>query len=549
VTAAYDVSRATARAADGPNTVAVVLALPGDTAEAVLQRILAADTPTAHVVVAEETSCLRRVRDTNFLRRAAQQAGLRIVIVTADPLVVTASRWSGLEVVQCREEPPDNPAVFVLPAAAPSAAPAVPAAPVLAPSAAVERRPALSRRPTLSRRTPRRTVPWQPVVPTLMLLVAVMLFLAYRAAVVSVTIAPPRTPDLMVTAQLDRTAAAAVALRPLQRTFEVKISGPVARVPVGGNAAGGTAVIGNRSDTAIEITADSRFLATDADGRTLAFHSADRVMIPAAVRRSDTQGELLIPGEATVRLAAHIAGSNGNIAADSLHSLRLNDGRLLVFNGDTLTIRHSGFSGGEDSEDGLLNERDAGELVAARQSELALQAEARLRTAAAAAGLSLVASSDGLLEQFRVLPLQMEPPAGSRLQPGMPITVTVGVEAVGQAAPFDDIRQREALLPAFAAELEQSVGSNICRSARLDRLVWDGDGLLAIGALVDDEACLDEPAAAIQTQLRDNLRGLDSDAAAALLERYRNEGLIGEYFLPAGDRMPDWSWLIELRAP
>jgi hypothetical protein len=544
VSVAYDVSRATARAADGPDTVAVVLALPGDSAESVLQRILAADTPTAHVIVAEETTCLRRVRDTNFLRRAAQQAGLRIVIVTADALVVTASRWSGLEVVQCREEPPDDPAAFAAPAAAAASGPMQAAAAAL---------PAVTVHPvaptTVGQSAQRRTPPLRLLLPAVLVLIAVMLYLAYRAALVSVTIAPPRTPDLVVTAELDRTAAAAVALRPLQRTFEVQISGSVTRTPTGGSRAGGTVLLRNRGDAALDIDVDSRFLATAADGTVLVFRSDNGVTVPAATRRSDAQGELLIPGEAALQVIAETTGSAGNIAADALSSVRTADGQLLALNGEPLAIVHSAFSGGSDSSDGVLRDSDVSELVTARRAELALQAEERLRAAAAAAGLTLLASSEGMLEQFAVMPLQAEPAVGSQLRPGLAVTVTVGVEASGQAAPFDDATQRNALLPAFSAALEQSVGARVCRTARLDRLVWNGDGLLAVGALVDDDACLAAPPAAVQQKLRDDLRGLDAAAAAAVLERYRAEGLIGDYFLPAGDRLPDWSWLIDLRTP
>lgn len=321
------------------------------------------------------------------------------------------------------------------------------------------------------------------------------------------------------------------------------------------SSAGGMITILSLNPQPILLPAGTEFAAVKADGQEVPFISNSDVLVPAATTSDQGAQIVTTRGQASVAVTARSPGSGSNVDANSIRRMTPPGSPTVSVESGPITIRHDALTGGSEEEVWIVKESDVqrllGQALAGLDNEARRQIEGLAKARGLVVELTTIHPPRADLERLQGFDQNVTPAIGSPVDPNnRGFTLTVQATYSSLATPEGKSLESQ-LGGALTEQLRQAgkLTPGDCRAPSITGWSWDETTLFVsgqIGPNTRDPACSSGLSTALSDQVREAIRGKTRAEAEAALNNLVEEGVIGSFTLPAGDRVPGWDWQIRV---
>jgi hypothetical protein len=349
--------------------------------------------------------------------------------------------------------------------------------------------------------------------------------------------------------------ATAVQAVPLAADAEYELTGQVSTEtvsPVG--RAAGQVTVQNTVEQPLPLPEGTEFVGQNADGADVRFVIDQPTTIAGAVRTPTASGYTFEYGTTLVNVTARSPGSASNVGANAIKQIFLPGQQPIISDRSNFIIRHEAIGGGTEEPQRIVTEAEVQRVLGDALTNLYNTGLQSLQAEATAQGLtvdqSTVAPNIAGLSQPDSYELQaVNPPVGTAVDPNNPnFTITVRTRFNALAAPEGRpvAQQLETVVPQYFSQ-RSSPPCNAGESQAVKDVSWGWNGeRLAIEGVVECTPLSSVPPERV-TAIRAALVGQSDEAAAATLDQYRQQGVIGGYQLPERAELPPFEFLIDVQ--
>lgn len=401
------------------------------------------------------------------------------------------------------------------------------------------------------------------VIVAILIVALLIVFGWYQANRVSINVAPPvvqsrskpfREEVIPITTADPGPNPSSIQAAVVQAEASFTVQGQVTSetlAPVG-RATGQVRLI-NTIDQPFTLPEGTELLGRNANGAEVRFAIEGPVTIPPAVTTTSDRGRSTTFGEITVNVVARSPGSASNVEANALTQVLIPGMQPITSDRGNLLIRHEAIGGGSEQMQRIVNEADVqrvlGEaltgLYNAGMEQLARQID---QDVLAIDPTTITPNSIELAQPEAYDPPLIEPPIGQPLDPANPVfRLTVSTRFSALAVPRERPvnRQLEPVVPQHFLQRGALCNSNERVGFDVAGWRWDGSRFMINGAVT----CTEYGTITADTlnQIRQALVGLSRSDAEATLQQFVQQGLIGDYSLPATQTLPTFDFLIDVQ--
>ena len=425
----------------------------------------------------------------------------------------------------------------------------------------VRQRPASPPQTPAPKRRPRRSSVWQWFALAMLgcLLGIVLWAILVRT---TVTVVPPlgearvvplNDVEFPVVGVGDADAMQIEAVRLEQRVTITEPGEALTEVPMPDGRAAGSIRIINMLEQSIPLPVGTEFIAQGVNG-SVRFMLDEPAMIPAAVTTSSLTGRTTTYGDVTVAVTARSAGSDSNVAADTVNTLLLPGQGPITSGSGQLTLRNDAITGGSETVRRIVSESDMARLLGAALSRVYAQALRELTDQAQQRMLQLDEAtltpdpeSLGTPAIYGVPTL--DPPVGTVLEP-QNATVSLVVSVTFRVYAVQADKSVQAQLQSVVPQRFQGGNTPICRVGEIPAFRVDTWQVHDANVRINGEIrCAPQMPidATVLANLPAQLANMSYTDAQALLDTLQTNGVISSYTLPNRDRMPPLPQLVSVR--
>lgn len=294
------------------------------------------------------------------------------------------------------------------------------------------------------------------------------------------------------------------------------------------------------------MPAGSDVLVTNAAGQPVVFSVDQDVTISPQTTRTSSDGltttTVTTAGTGTASITARAPGSASNIP---------DGGRATIPACNWLSASAGPLEGGVEQEAVIVGEEDVNALLGRALADLYNQGVSGVQAQLQGSEFSIEQGTispgpDALVNQRRYEIVSVVPAIGQAVADPNNPTFTLVVRgpfsalATPAGRPLD-----EQIRVAVQNQLLADGRLPPTGEANITGWAWDGQDLRATAEILIKRDPTGLPVG-FAAQLQRDLVGKTSAEAQQLLERYKAEGLIADYRLPASDQMPNWSFLLDV---
>lgn len=321
--------------------------------------------------------------------------------------------------------------------------------------------------------------------------------------------------------------------------------------PVG--RATGQVRITNVIEQPFPLPEGTELLGRNSNGAEVRFAIEGPVTVPPAVTTTSDRGRSTTYGEIVVTVVARSPGSASNVGANALTQLLIPGMQPIVSDRGNLLIRHEAIGGGSEEMQRIVTEADVqrvlGEaltgLYNAGMQQLARQID---QNVLAIDPTTIFPSSIDLAKPDAYEPPRIEPPIGQPVDPNNPVfRLTVSTRFSALATPRERLvsKQLEVVVPQHFLQRGTPCNPNERVGFDVAGWRWDGSKLMINGAV----NCTEYGVLTADTlaQIRRALVGVSRSDAETILQQFSQQGLIGDYSLPAIQTLPGFDFLIDVQ--
>ena len=297
----------------------------------------------------------------------------------------------------------------------------------------------------------------------------------------------------------------------------------------------------------------TEFIAQGVNG-SVRFMLDEPATIPAAVTTSSLTGRTTTYGDVTVAVTARSAGSDSNVAADTVNTLLLPGQGPITSGSGQLTLRNDAITGGSETVRRIVSESDMARLLGAALSRAYAQALRELTDQAQQRMLQLDEAtltpdpeSLGTPAIYGVPTL--DPPVGTVLEP-QNATVSLVVSVTFRVYAVQADKSVQAQLQSVVPQRFQGGNTPICRVGEIPAFRVDTWQVHDANVRINGEIrCAPQMPidATVLANLPAQLANMSYTDAQALLDTLQTNGVISSYTLPNRDRMPPLPQLVSVR--
>ncbi len=425
----------------------------------------------------------------------------------------------------------------------------------------VRQRPASPPQTPAPKRRPRRSSVWQWFALAMLgcLLGIVLWAILVRT---TVTVVPPlgearvvplNDVEFPVVGVGDADAMQIEAVRLEQRVTITEPGEALTEVPMPDGRAAGSIRIINMLEQSIPLPVGTEFIAQGVNG-SVRFMLDEPAMIPAAVTTSSLTGRTTTYGDVTVAVTARSAGSDSNVAADTVNTLLLPGQGPITSGSGQLTLRNDAITGGSETVRRIVSESDMARLLGAALSRAYAQALRELTDQAQQRMLQLDEAtltpdpeSLGTPAIYGVPTL--DPPVGTVLEP-QNATVSLVVSVTFRVYAVQADKSVQAQLQSVVPQRFQGGNTPICRVGEIPAFRVDTWQVHDANVRINGEIrCAPQMPidSTVLANLPAQLANMSYTDAQALLDTLQTNGVISSYTLPNRDRMPPLPQLVSVR--
>jgi hypothetical protein len=309
----------------------------------------------------------------------------------------------------------------------------------------------------------------------------------------------------------------------------------------------------NTIEQPVPLPEGTELVGQNADGADVRFVLDQPTTVPPAVTTATETGRSTTYGETTVSVTARSPGSASNVGANAIKQVVIPGQQPLVSDRSNFLLRHEAIGGGTEEPQRIVTEAEVQRVLGDALTNLynsGLQAlEAEASSQGLAADPSTVTPNITQLGRPEAYdPPVVSPPVGSAVDVSNPsFTVTVRTRFNALAAPADRpvAEQLETVVPQFFSQ-STTPPCSAGESQAVKNVSWSWNGeRLAIDGVVECTP-LSTVAPERVAAVRAALVGQSRETAAATLDQYRQQGLIGGYELPDRGELPPFEILIDV---
>jgi hypothetical protein len=342
-------------------------------------------------------------------------------------------------------------------------------------------------------------------------------------------------------------AAGAVVAFPVSADAEVTVQGQASKVRTPVGVARGTVTIINQLGQAIDLPPGTEFIAANPQGQEVHFYTDSPATIPPAVTTSTLTGSSTTYGQLEIAVSARSPGSASNVGENSIRAMVL-PGQAPIPAG-SLVFRNAPITGGSEEDVFIVTEADRQKALDAAIPLLYDAGVAKLRAQISNSELDVatVRPDAEALRAPAATEVATDPAVGAPAKdPNGGFTLTARARFDALATPAG--RPVKAQLEQAARDVLAAGGKSPCKDGETFTPVitaygWDGQQLTVDGSIT----CTPPGALAPDAlaRVRTAVRGQSHEAAEASLRQLQQQGVIGSFVLPPGDRpIPRFDFLI-----
>lgn len=319
-----------------------------------------------------------------------------------------------------------------------------------------------------------------------------------------------------------------------------------------GRAMGQVRIV-NTIEQPFPIPEGAELLGLNPDGAEVRFMIEGPATIPAAVTTVSDRGRSTTYGEIVVNVVARSPGSASNVGANALTQLLIPGTQPIVSDRSNLLIRHEAIGGGSEQMQRVVTEADVQRILGEALTGLYNTGMERLarqidQNVLAIDPTTIFPSSIDLAQPEAYDPPLIEPPIGQPVDPANPVfRLTVSTRFSALATPRDRLvdRQLELVVPQHFLQRDALCNAGERVGFDVSGWRWDGSKLMINGAVT----CTEYGVITADTlnQIKRSLVGASRDDAETILQQFAQQGLIGDYSLPAIQTLPGLDFLIDVR--
>ncbi len=301
------------------------------------------------------------------------------------------------------------------------------------------------------------------------------------------------------------------------------------------------------------IPEGAELLGLNPDGAEVRFMIEGPATIPAAFTTVSDRGRSTTYGEIVVTVVARSPGSASNVGANALTQLLIPGMQPVVSDRSNLLIRHEAIGGGSEQMQRIVTEADVQRILGEALTGLYNAGMERLarqidQNVLAIDPTTIFPSSIDLAQPEAYDPPLIEPPIGQPVDPANPVfRLTVSTRFSALATPRDRLvgKQLELVVPQHFLQRDALCNANERAGFDVVGWRWDGSKLMINGAVT----CTEYGVITADTlnQIKRSLVGASRDDAETILQQFAQQGLIGDYSLPAIQTLPGFDFLIDVR--
>ncbi|HMP38911.1 MAG TPA: hypothetical protein PKA05_00885, partial [Roseiflexaceae bacterium] len=393
-------------------------------------------------------------------------------------------------------------------------------------------------------------------------LIALVLAVWYAAARVTVSVAlpPAATSEQTFSNEVIPYSAAgstdnAAALQAAAVAAEADFSadGTVAGetlTPIG--RAQGIITIINTVAQAIELPEGTDLIATNSEGREVRFALDVPAVVPAATTVSDLSGTRTNYGSIDVAVTARSPGSQSNVGQDAIKQILIPGQQPIISDRSNFIIRHQPIAGGSEEMLRIVTEEDVRQVLGEALTGLynigvqRLRAQIDERQFAIDPNTIYPGPADLATPSGYDAPI-ITPGVGEPADADGRFRVTVQARFSALATPADRLigEQLQEVVPQYFTQRPVPPCPAVSRPGfSVSNWRWDGERLTIDGTV----ACTTERSLPpeVLDDVRSTLVGQTREAAELRMQDLQRRGMIGEFALPEGDRLPGFDWLIRV---
>jgi hypothetical protein len=343
------------------------------------------------------------------------------------------------------------------------------------------------------------------------------------------------------------------AVRLEQRVTITEPGEALTEVPMPDGRAAGSIRIINMLEQSIPLPVGTEFIAQGVNG-SVRFMLDEPATIPAAVTTSSLTGRTTTYGDVTVAVTARSAGSDSNVAADTVNTLLLPGQGPITSGSGQLTLRNDAITGGSETVRRIVSESDMARLLGAALSRAYAQALRELTDQAQQRMLQLdvatLTPDPKLLGTPAIygVPI-LDPPVGTVLEP-QNATVSLVVSVTFRVYAVQADKSVQAQLQSVVPQRFQGGNTPICRVGEIPAFRVDTWQVHDANVRINGEIrCAPQMPidATVLTNLPAQLANMSYTDAQTLLDTLQTNGVISSYTLPNRDRMPPLPQLVSVR--
>ena len=425
----------------------------------------------------------------------------------------------------------------------------------------VRQRPASPPQTPAPKRRPRRSSVWQWFALAMLgcLLGIVLWAILVRT---TVTVVPPlgearvvplNDVEFPVVGVGDADAMQIEAVRLEQRVTITEPGEALTEVPMPDGRAAGSIRIINMLEQSIPLPVGTEFIAQGVNG-SVRFMLDEPATIPAAVTTSSLTGRTTTYGDVTVAVTARSAGSDSNVAADTVNTLLLPGQGPITSGSGQLTLRNDAITGGSETVRRIVSESDMARLLGAALSRVYAQALRELTDQAQQRMLQLDEATLTPEPESLGTPAiygvpTLDPPVGTVLEP-QNATVSLVVSVTFRVYAVQADKSVQAQLQSVVPQRFQGGNTPICRVGEIPAFRVDTWQVHDANVRINGEIrCAPQMPidATVLANLPAQLANMSYTDAQALLDTLQTNGVISSYTLPNRDRMPPLPQLVSVR--
>jgi hypothetical protein len=349
--------------------------------------------------------------------------------------------------------------------------------------------------------------------------------------------------------------ATAVQALPVAAEAEYTLTSQVSTETVSpvGRARGQVRIV-NTIEQPVPLPEGTEFVGQNAENAEVRFVIDQATTVPPAVTTSSESGRNTTYGETTVSITARSPGSASNVGANAIKQVFIPGQPPLVSDRSNFLLRHEAIGGGSEEPQRIVTEAEVERVLGEALTNLYNTGLQALEAEAAAQGLAVDQSTvapniAGLSQPESYDAPVVNPPVGTVVDANNPsFTVTVRTRFNALAAPADRpvAKQLETVVPQYFSQ-RASPPCSAGESQAVKDVSWGWNGeRLAIEGVVECTPLSSVPPERVAA-IRAALVGQSGEAAAATLDQYRQQGVIGGYQLPDRAELPPFELLIDVQ--